>query len=174
MITAFILANNDAKAITRTLNALIGATVEGLVRELILVADINNETAAKIADYAGCGLVADSEFADAMKQAKGDWLLVLESGALPELGWAEAVSNHIQLENGAARFGRSPLAPRKLLQRLFQPEQPLALGLLIEKRVALSLGQTALRSPQQLAKAVKLKPLPAALRPASNVHPSAA
>ncbi len=174
MITTFILARDDAKALTRTLNALIGATVEGLIREVVVVAETGNETAMKLADHAGCELIAVTQFAAAVHAAKGDWLMVLEAGSLLELGWAEAVSNHIQLGAGVARFTRSPLSPRGFLKRLFQSEQPLALGLLTQKRSTLALGNAALSTPESLAKAAKPKPLSAALRPASNAHPSVA
>jgi hypothetical protein len=166
MITAFIIANNDAKALTRTLNALIGATVDGLVREVIVLAESTNEMAAKLADDAGCELIGGPAFSAAIHAAKGDWLLVFQGGALPEQGWAEAIENHIQSGHGAARFTRSPLSKRKFTQRFFQNEQPLALGLLIEKRAALTLKDVALSSPENLAKAASPKPLSAALRPA--------
>jgi hypothetical protein len=170
MITAIILASHDANALTRTLNALIGAAVEGLVRDVVVVASHDNEMAAKLADQAGCALVLPVEFAAAVRAAKGGWLMLLQSGALPEPGWEEAVSHHIQSGGGAARFRRSPLAARALFARLFQAERALALGLIIEKRQALDLGEAALNTPETLAKAAKAKPLPkplsAALRPA--------
>ena len=174
MITAFILANTDAKALTRTLNALIGATVEGLVREVVLLAYSNNEAATKVADHAGCELATPDGFSALVQSAKGDWILILEGGAMPEQGWIEAVENHIQSRGGATRFTRSPLAKQSLKQRLFHRDSLLALGLLIEKRAALMLGKSALLTPENLTKAAKLKPLSAQLRPASNAHPSAA
>lgn len=166
MITAIILASHDANALTRTLNALIGATVEGLVRDVVVTASHDNEMAAKLADQAGCALVLPAAFAAAVRAAKGEWLMLLQSGALPELGWEEAVGHHIQSGGGAARFRRSPLAARALFARLFQAEQTLALGLIIEKRRALTLSESALKTPEALAKAAGSKPLFAALRPA--------
>jgi hypothetical protein len=174
MITAFIIANDDAKALTRTLNALIGATVEGLVREVVLLADTGNVTAAKLADHAGCGLAKTTQFEPMVQSAKGDWLMILESGAFPEQGWTEALENHIQSRGGAARFTRSPLAKQSLKQRLLQRETPLALGLFIQKNVALRLGSSALSTAQTLANAAKPKPLAAQLRPASSARPGAA
>jgi hypothetical protein len=170
MLSVFILANNnsldEAKALTRTLNALISATVEGLVREVVVLAESTDEVAAKLADHAGCDLAPQNDFHARIHAAKGEWLLVLEGGALPEQGWAEAIGNHIESGKGAAHFTRSPLAQRKFIQRLFQRERPLALGLLIEKRAALTLKDVALSSPENLAKAASPKPLSAALRPA--------
>ncbi len=166
MITAIILASHDANALTRTLNALIGAAVEGLVRDVVVVASHDNEVAARLAEQAGCALVLPGAFATAVRAAKGEWLMLLQSGALPEPGWEEAVSHHIQSGGGAARFRRSPLAARAPLARLFQAEQALALGVIIEKRRALTLGEAALKTPEALAKAARPKPLFAALRPA--------
>ena len=155
MLTVFILANDDAKALTRTLNALVGATVDGLVRDVVMLGEPDNTTASILADDAGCTLIAPTQFASAVQSAKGDWLLLLEGGALLEQNWAEAASNHIQMQGGAAHFTRSPLAPRTLLKRLFQRERPLALGLLISKHAALSLGGAAISSPENLAKALQ-------------------
>ena len=174
MITAFIIANDDAKALTRTLNALIGATVEGLVREVVLLAESNNATAEKLADEAGCLFGLPADFAKIVPAAKGDWLLVLEAGALPEHGWIETLENHVQANGTAARFTRSPLAKKSLRQKLFGQNTPLSLGLLVQKGAVLALGKSAYSTPQSLVKAAKPKPLPAHLRPASNVHPSAA
>lgn len=174
MITAFILANDDAKALTRTLNALVGATVDGLVREVVILAEGNNEMAAKLADHSGCTLALPVYFAASIQSAKGGWIMIMEGGALPESGWAEAVGNHIQSGSGAARFSRSPLAKQNFIKRLLRIEPSLTLGLLIEKHCGIALGQVALSSPANLAKAAKPKPLSAALRPASNAHPSAA
>jgi hypothetical protein len=167
MITAFIRADYNGKALTRTLAALIGATVEGLVRDVVILANADDEAAHKIADEAGCHVLKLDGFAAAVQSAKSEWLMILEAGAVPEQGWQEAIGNQIQFEHGKAlRFTRSPLAPRPFFKRLLQPELPLALGLIIEKRHALTLGETALNTPQGLAKAAKPKPMPAALRPA--------
>lgn len=166
MITAFILANDDAKALTCTLNAMVGATVEGLVREVIMLTTTNNDVAAKLADDAGCALIGSDNFPATVHSSKGEWVMILEAGAMPEQGWMEAVGSHIQDADHVARFTRSPLAPRPLLKRLLQAELPLALGLLISKGQAVEMGEAALRSPSILAKAAKPKPMPAALRPA--------
>jgi hypothetical protein len=166
MITAFILANNDAKALTRTLNALVVATVDGMVREVIVLATYDNDIAAKLADDAGCALISPDNFASTVSVTKGEWLMILVAGALPEQGWLEAVDNHIQSDDKAVRFTRSPLAPRSFLKLLFQAELPLALGLLVRKHEAINLGEPALSSPENLIKAAKPKAMPAALRPA--------
>ena len=174
MLTVFILANHDAKALGRTLNALISASVDGLVREVLVVAEDTNDVASKLADDAGCNLVHPSQFPSVLKAAKGEWLMILQAGSLPEHGWAEAVGNHIESGGQTVRFTRSPLSPRNFIERLFKAEQPLALGLLIEKAVVLKLDQAVLSSAEILASATKPKTMPAALRPASNAHPDAA
>lgn len=168
MLTIFIIAGFpvSANALTRTLNALIVASVEGLLREVVVLANPDDTEAIKIADHAGCVLARPSDFGSHINSAKGEWLMILECGALPEQGWTEAVTHHIQSGSKAARFTRSPLTPRPLIARMFQPEGRLALGLIIEKQTAMKLGQQALSSPDLLAKAAKPKPISAALRPA--------
>lgn len=166
MFTAIILANTDAKATTRTLNALIGATVSGLVRDVVLLADIQNEIASKIADFSGCRLAAPGDFAEIVSAAKTDWLLLFEAGCLPEEGWDESVGSFVSNAGTAARFTRSPLSPRSWMSRLFHAEKPLALGLVVEKRYALQLLRQANSTPYDLAKAAKPIALSAKLRPA--------
>lgn len=166
MFTVIILASEDAKAMTRTLNALIGATVDGIVRDVVVLADKQNEIAAKVADFSGCRLDEPDRFSKNVLEAKNDWLLILEAGAFLEEGWVERVSDFTASGRNAARFARSPLAARSIWLSLFQAEQPLALGLLVKRNYALQLERSALTTPYELAKAIKPKAMAASLRPA--------
>jgi hypothetical protein len=165
MITAIIDAGTDEKALARTLNGLIGATVEGLVREVVLLAGADNAAALRMADQSGSACMAPQAFGSAVATARCEWLMLLEAGLLFEPGWMEHVATHVQASSQPVRFARSALAPRPLLARLFKAERPLALGLLIPKAQAAAL--TA-RAPTMAALAASTRPqsLMASVRPA--------
>jgi hypothetical protein len=177
MITAFVLtgpddsqglasaSGHDERALARTLNGLISAAVDGLVREVVLLADDSNQAARSMADHCGGTIVSTRDFAKAASAARGQWLLMLEAGAMLELGWLEHVSTHIQASIAPARFARSGLSPRPLWQRLFQPERALALGLLLAKAEAETLLSAA-NGPHAMAKKLRPRALAAAIRPA--------
>jgi hypothetical protein len=167
MITALVDAASDERAWTRTLNGLIGATVEGLVREVVLLANADDETARRVADHSGAEVALRDQFFAAVSRARGDWLLVVEGGVLLEAGWQEAVETHMQNRSRAACFARSPHAPRSYFQRMLRPERPLALGLLMPKAAALvelnRIGASC--GPAELTRAARPGAIAASLRP---------
>ncbi|NJR13794.1 MAG: hypothetical protein HC779_05930 [Phyllobacteriaceae bacterium] len=114
MITAIIDAGTDEKALVRTLKGLIAATVEGLMREVVLLAHGDNAAALRMADQSGSACVPPEAFGGAVAAARCDWLLLLEAGVLFEPGWMEHVATHVQASRQPVRFSRSALAPRPL------------------------------------------------------------
>lgn len=170
MISAFIDATpdkkpSDAKALARTLGGLVSATVEGLVRDVVLFAPAGDETARAIAEHSGGECRSRDEFASALTMARGEWLLMLEAGALLEQGWLEQVATHMQAGRDVARFARSPHAPRSFLAHYLTAERPLALGLLIPKAQALLVSRRA-SGMAELAASQRPRTLGASLRPA--------
>ncbi|MCU0831627.1 MAG: hypothetical protein MUC58_08970 [Rhizobiaceae bacterium] len=167
MITAFVDAADDERAWARTLNGLVAATVEGLIREVVLIAGADDDISRRIADQSGAAIAVRDQFGAALKRARADWLLVLEGGVLLEPGWQEHVETHVQGAKQAACFTRSPHAPRPFLHHYLKAERPLALGLLIPKAQALlalnRLGDAI--SPVDLAVTARPRPLASSLRP---------
>lgn len=138
MLTVVIETHNDEEGLARTLATLVVGSVEGVVREVMVLDRGSTDQTALVADHAGCTLVS-GDVAGALKKARGDWLLFLEPGARLVDGWTEAAVAHMAEGSRPARFSRSRVGRPGLLARLFSPRRPLADGLLVTKRQALAL-----------------------------------
>lgn len=103
-----------AATLVRTLAALVPATVDGLVRDVTLVAAHPDADIRQIADYAGCAIVEADSFEAAVRQAvdraRSPWIFVLCANAIVDRGFSEEI---------AALFGpqADPGEPAVLLLR---------------------------------------------------------
>src|SRR5271154_3319461 len=84
------------EAVVRTLSALVGASVRGLVRDVVL-AGPQDASLALLADHAGCGSVEAASEADYLRRAlalvRSEHLLVLRPGHLPETGFIDEIED---------------------------------------------------------------------------------
>ena len=128
MLSAVILAGDASAptpampdAIVRTLSALVGAAIEGLIRDVTLAAPCVSEDLRKIADHAGCELAEASTpggaIAAGLASARGDLLFVMRAGFAPEPGFAEEIADRFQ-RSARPRVLRFREAPESLLTRL--------------------------------------------------------
>lgn len=141
MISVLIETLNDEEGLARTLSTLIGGAVEGLVREVIVCDRGSTDQTHKVADHAGCGFVSGPASAG-VRQARGEWLLLLEPGARLVDGWMESAALHMGRGTIAARFSRSRAHRTPFLSRVFSGNRGLAEGLLIRKSQAASLSRS--------------------------------
>lgn len=139
MLSVLIETRNHEDALARTLSSLVSGAVEGVVREVIVCDSGSTDLTHKVAEQAGCNYLQDCVTADAVRKAKGDWLLILEPGAKLVEGWIDAVLVHAGATTSPARFTRSRYSPRPLLERLRLKRRPLGDGLLITRRDVLGL-----------------------------------
>ena len=158
MISVLIETHDDEEALARTLAALVGAVVEGVVREVIVCDRGSTDQTHYVAEHAGCRFVAEGGIAAGIAMAKGDWLLFVEPGARPLEGWTEAVLAHMNRSTAPARFTRSRGARLPFLARVFSANRGLEQGLLISKRQAASLAKNA-RDAEALARGLAVKTL---------------
>jgi glycosyltransferase involved in cell wall biosynthesis len=102
MLTVLIETQNHEEALARTLASLVGGAVDGTIRE-VLVCDRNSvDETRKVAELAGCHVHEDG--VNAMKQAKGEWLLCLEPGSRLFEGWTSEARVHCAGGKAAACF----------------------------------------------------------------------
>lgn len=141
MISVLIETKNDEEGLARTLATLIGGAVEGVVREVIVCDLDSTDQTHKVAEHAGCVFLSGTAAVGA-RQAKGDWLLLLEPGARLVEGWVESVAAHTRKATIAARFTRSRAHRSPFLSRVFPGNRALAEGLLIRKSQAVSLSRS--------------------------------
>lgn len=136
-----IETKNDEEGLARTLSTLIGGAVEGIVREVIVCDLGSTDQTHKVADHAGCSFVSGTAAAG-VRQAKSEWLLLLEPGARLVDGWMESAAMHTGRATIAARFSRSRAHRTPFLSRVFPGNRGLIEGLLIRKSQAVSLSRT--------------------------------
>ncbi len=129
MLSVIILCGQATpEAIVRTLAPLVEAAVKGVVRDVVL-AGLPAHQLEIIADHAGCAFVeARSEaeaLAGSLAVARGDALMFLQAGHIPESGFFEEVEDLLAVglpQGRRARLLRA--APEKFLERLFPQLAP--------------------------------------------------
>lgn len=140
MITVIVtVEENGTQQLAKTLENLISYALEGFVQEVVVLHDALDDMTRHLAEEAGCNLVENKNFQAVCSDARGDWLLFMEAGAVLAAGWADIVSAHANADGGAASFQLTVSNARPFWQRLFKPrvfKSPLARGLLISKRQA--------------------------------------
>ena len=80
----------SSEAVVRTLSALVPAAIEGIVRDLVLASQSQNDDFARIADHAGCAYVQASDgslVASGLAALKEPRVLVVRAGRIPEHGF---------------------------------------------------------------------------------------
>lgn len=132
MISVIIPTLNAGSGLAATLTALVPATVDGLVREVIVVDGGSTDRTAAVADEAGTQFVTRSGgrgyqlFAGAHR-ARFPWLLFLHADTILDPGWArdalaliEAVDRGKRPPTAAAfRFALDDMGTRpRILERL--------------------------------------------------------
>lgn len=135
MLSVIIETRDHEAELARTLVTLVGASVEGLVREVIVCDTGSRDATLKVADHAGCRIVSDG-VGSAVRTAKGEWLLLLEPGARLMEGWIDPVVAHVTRQTMPARFSRTRASRPGFLARVFSTV--LSHGLLIRKAQAAS------------------------------------
>ncbi len=159
MLSVLIETRDDEEGLARTLASLIGGAVEGVVRDVIVCDTGSTDQTHRVADHAGCHFVAGGIGAG-IRQAKGDWLLLLEPGARLAEGWIDDVVAHTARQTMPARFSRARGSRTPFLSRVFQGNRALAEGLVISKRQAAALSKNA-HSAEALARGLATKRLDA-------------
>ncbi|WP_420561081.1 TIGR04283 family arsenosugar biosynthesis glycosyltransferase [Tepidicaulis sp.] len=118
MLSVVIPTLNAEKTLTRTLNSLIDATVQGLVREVIIADGSSTDKTEEIADAAGCQFIAGprgrgTQLAEGAKAARADWLLFLHADTVLTPGWEDELRKWFEhVERGRWKDGEVAAAFR--------------------------------------------------------------
>ena len=174
MITFLFFTHNQAHALARSLAPLVHDAIEGHVAEVIVVDAGSTDSTPAIAEGAGCtSVAAGTPLRDIVRDARADWLIVLEPGARLDDGWHGAVMDHI-LHPGSAAARFKPQRKGNWFERWFRPATakrgPLARGLVISKRQALAnLSESAVKA-EDLVRGLALTPLDAEIEMAPKAQ----
>lgn len=155
MLSVIIPTAESDRALLRTLSPLVAGAAAGLVREVIVADAGSADDTAKIADIAGCRILASQDplgarLAAAAAAARGPWLMFLRPGTVLEPPWIEAVSRFTERSRTGERAAvfrpaadalRPALAEAMmLLKAAFGARPQPGQGLLIPKQFYDSLG----------------------------------
>lgn len=135
MISVVLIASEDLAGLAAQMAMLVPAAVDGLVKEVVLVAGDEPGVEA-LAEDSGARLVRErgtvgDRFAAGVAVARGDWILTLRSDAVLREGWREPVERHLVGGAGAPAILIAPggfwgrLTPKThgvLLRRLDWPK----------------------------------------------------
>lgn len=165
MISVVIECKNQEPSLAVTLAVLVQGAVEGLVAEVIVVDRGSTDGTEMLADAAGCNFLVCKEISDVVRDARGDWLLLLEPGARPLLGWVEHLQQHIASSTKPARFAPSREYRLPFLARIRQRPSALAHGVLLTRRQAIAKSRAG-KTLESLARGITTKKLKCEIVPA--------
>jgi hypothetical protein len=98
MLTAVIRANGDAEALAATFAVLIPAVAGGIIGHAVVIDESGDATVARLADETGASYVTAGNgeaWSRGVAEARGDWVMLLEAGDLPEPQWAPSIERHL-------------------------------------------------------------------------------
>jgi hypothetical protein len=100
MLTAVIRASGSAQALAATFAALIPAVADGFVGHAVVIDTAGSPDIEHIADATGASYLraASGEGWNlGAQQARGETLLLLDAGDVPQLHWVQALERHLLL-----------------------------------------------------------------------------
>ena len=171
MISVLMECKDQESAVAVTLAALVQGAVEGLVAEVIILDRGSRDGTALLADAAGCKYLEDPDLRDVVRSARGDWLLLIEPGARPLLGWVDHIGQHLNAGRQAARMRPSREYRQPFFARLRRRISALEHGVLIPKSQAIANSRSG-QSLESLGRGVAMTRLNCEIVPASVLAPA--
>jgi hypothetical protein len=123
--------------VVRTLTPLVGASVRGLVRDVVLAGPPGGELGL-IAEHAGCVAVESDGEAEVLRRAiaiaRGEDILLLRVGYVPEAGFFEELEDVVSLGRTSGQASRVlKAAPVTFYERLYPGLAPVV-GFMADKK----------------------------------------
>jgi glycosyltransferase involved in cell wall biosynthesis len=164
MLSVIIETENDEEGLARTLASLVGGSVVGIVRKVVICDSGSGDGTRAVADHAGC-VFASAGISAGLAEITDEWVLLLQPGAQLAEGWTTSVAEHCAKVKSAARFARARGSRLPFLSRVFRRPDALAQGLLVTTRQAIVLARRA-GSGEAIARGLAVKTLRAEIWPA--------
>jgi len=157
MITAIIRSKGDAEALAATFAVLIPAVAGGVIGHAVVVDEGDTAEIARLADETGASYVRASNgeaWASGVAQARGDWVILLEAGDLPEPHWLQSIERHLLMAATAPallplrgmasalrEWGAISLRSRQVRAGLIAPKKQILSGRLASSPRRLTVGR---------------------------------
>jgi hypothetical protein len=133
MISVIIATEESEQILVPTLAALVPGAMAGIVSEVIIADAGSRDGTIRIADAAGCRVVASSgpsgaRLKSAAASARAPWLLFLRPGCMPDVTWVDETNrfvldaerrHHAQAVAAVFRWARAGGSPGSLLTEAF-------------------------------------------------------
>lgn len=148
MLTVIMECKNQETALAQTLSVLVTGAVQGLISDVILLDGGSTDGTAKVADSAGCRFHQAWELSDIIRSARGEWILLLQTGARPQSGWVDEIVEFASVAQVPARFSPSSVWRKPFLERLRTKSDPLERGFLISKRQSTAIARPTMQVSQ--------------------------
>lgn len=100
MLTAVIRAGGSASALAATFSVLIPAVADGFLGHAVVIDAVGDGEIERLADSTGASYLRSSGTEGwhlGAAEARGDWLVLLDAGDVPQAHWAQAVDRHLLL-----------------------------------------------------------------------------
>jgi hypothetical protein len=166
MISVLIECKNQERALAVTLAALVSGAVEGLVAEVVVLDRGSSDGTAILADAAGCRFLEDPDVRDVVRSARADWLLLIEPGARPLLGWIDHIGQHLTAAQTAARMSPSREYRLPFLKRFGRRVSALEHGVVMPRRQAVANAKSG-QSLESLGRGLAMTRLKCEIVPAA-------
>lgn len=102
MLTAIIRSRGEIEPLAATLTVLIAAVSEGFVGHAVVVVPVADSETETLADATGAAYVvasADKAWQAGVAAARGEWVLLLDAGDIPDVQWTRVVEHHLLLDS---------------------------------------------------------------------------
>lgn len=146
MFSVVIATNDSERALVATLAALVPGATAGIVREVIVTDGGSRDETEQVADIAGCRFISSTEplgsrLSAAVVTARGEWLMFLAPGIVPQPGWIDdAIAFVRQDQAGAAVFSPALSGLLTRMRRALASLPGTEQGLILRKTFYAELG----------------------------------
>ncbi|MGI2035101.1 glycosyl transferase [Rhizobium panacihumi] len=144
MLTVIMECRDQETELAQTLSVLVAGAVEGLVSDVVILDHGSRDGSARVADAAGCRFHNHWDIKDILRSVRGEWLLLMEPGARPQMGWIDELGEHLAMNRQAAKFSPSRNHLPSFFKRLSRRVPPLEYGFVLPKSQAMAIAKSGM------------------------------
>ncbi|MDP9837651.1 hypothetical protein J2T09_002408 [Neorhizobium huautlense] len=152
MLTVIMECRDQETELAQTLSVLVAGAVEGLISDVVVLDHGSRDASARVADAAGCRFHTAWDIKDIVQSVRGEWLLLMEPGARPQVGWINELQEHLAMNRKPAKFSPSRNHLPSFFKRLTHRVPPLEHGFVMPKAQALSVARSGMSLEQLVQK----------------------